>query len=257
MDDPADMSFLTQRWPVLYEDNHLLGLYKPAGLLVQGDRSGDPCLLDLGKSWIKERYDKPGRVFLGLVHRLDRPVAGVVLFARTSKAASRLSAQFRERRVTKEYLAVVHGRLEPSAGELTHHLVRDGGSSRVADDTADGAQAARLSFRRLGMTADQSLVAVSLHTGRRHQIRVQLAAIGHSILGDLRYGAPVPLPNGQIALLAHHLGVTHPTTKAPISLLSPVPSDWPWPDQAPNHSNTPWTWGEMAGLDGVRATAED
>ncbi|MFH1983414.1 MAG: RluA family pseudouridine synthase [Pseudomonadota bacterium] len=245
MIDSADIPFFTHRWPVLYEDNHLLGLYKPAGLLVQGDRTGDPCLLDLGKSWLKARYAKPGQVFLGLVHRLDRPVAGVVLFARTSKAAARLSAQFRERRVTKDYLAVVHGRLETESGELAHHLVRDGASSRVAEPDSDGAQAARLTYRRLGESFDRSLVAVSLHTGRRHQIRAQLAAIGHPILGDLRYGAPAPLPNAQIALLARHLGVTHPTTKAPILLNAPIPAGWPWSGPEAIGQNIPWTWREM------------
>ena len=245
MIDSADIAFYVSHWPVLYEDNHLLGLYKPAGLLVQGDRTGDPCLLDLGKSWLKARYDKPGQVFLGLVHRLDRPVAGAVMFARTSKAAARLSAQFRERRVTKDYLAVVHGRMETESGELSHHLVREGASSRVADAATGGAKAARLTYCRLGIQADRSLVAVSLLTGRRHQIRAQLAAIGHPILGDLRYGAPAPLPNGQIALLARQLGVTHPTKQARILLDSPIPAGWPWPGPEAAGGDVPWTWREM------------
>jgi 23S rRNA pseudouridine1911/1915/1917 synthase len=228
MNKNPENGFFSSRWPVLYEDNHLLGLYKPAGLLVQGDSTGDPSLLDLGKHWLKARYAKPGRVFLGLVHRLDRPVAGVVLFARTSKAAARLSAQFRERRVSKEYLAVVHGRLARSDGDLTHHLVREGAFSRVTDAGTAGARAARLRFHRVGVHGDTTLVAVSLLTGRRHQIRVQLAAMGHPILGDLRYGASEPLPNGQIALLAHRLQVAHPTLHAPVVLDSPMPEGWPW-----------------------------
>jgi len=240
-----DNGFFSPQWPVLYEDNHLLGLYKPAGLLVQGDATGDPSLLDLGKAWLKARYAKPGNVFLGLVHRLDRPVAGVVLFARTSKAAARLSAQFRERRVGKDYLAVVHGRLSEAAGELCHHLVRAGSSSRVVDAPTDGAQEARLSFRRVGTAHDRSLVSVSLHTGRRHQIRVQIAALGHPILGDLRYGAPAPLPNGQIALLAHRLSVMHPTRKTPITLESPPPRGWPWPASEDARPTVPWAWQEM------------
>lgn len=236
--------FFTDRWPVLYEDNHLLGLYKPAGLLVQGDRSGDPSLLDLGKRWLKERYDKPGNVFLGLVHRLDRPVAGVVLFARTSKAAARLSARFRDRAVDKEYLAVVHGEAAAADGELTHHLVRDGGSSRVTTSGAAGAKVARLRLRCLARGSGRSLVAVSLLTGRRHQIRVQLAAIGHPILGDLRYGAPAPLPNRQIALLAHRLAVAHPTRQTTVSLESPTPAGWPW--AGGGASSVAWSWREMA-----------
>ncbi len=237
--------FFFPHWPVLYEDNHLLGLYKPAGLLVQGDATGDPSLLDLGKAWLKARYAKPGRVFIGLVHRLDRPVAGVVLFARTSKAAARLGVRFRERQVGKDYLAVVQGRVAEEAGELCHHLAREGSSSRVVDASAAGAREARLSYRRLGVTHDRSLVSVSLLTGRRHQIRVQLAALGHPILGDLRYGAPEPLPNSQIALLAHQLTVTHPILQTPITLVSPPPMGWPWPTSKDPSLEVPWAWRDM------------
>lgn len=243
---PADhecLFFFDARWPVLYSDNHLLAVYKPAGLLVQGDRTGDICLLDLGKRWVKERTGKPGRVFLAMVHRLDRPVAGVVLFGRTSKAASRLARQFRERSVEKEYLAVVHGAVAPATGLLVQHLTRQGRVSRVVSTPVAGSQEARLRYRVMQQATDRSLLHVTLETGRRHQIRIQLAAMGHPVLGDLRYGADRPLPAKQIALLARRLAVDHPTRKTRLTLLSPIPDLWPWPvdDTAPG-GRPPWDW---------------
>ena len=197
------LCFFDPRWPVIYEDNHLLAVYKPSGLLVQGDRTGDVCLLDLGKRWLKARYHKPGKVFLAMVHRLDRPVAGVVLFARTSKAAGRLSRQFRERSVDKHYLAVVGGSVSGDADRLIDHIERRDRLSRVVPTPTDCSQEARLRYTVLGRDSGKSLLKVSLETGRRHQIRIQLAHMGHPILGDLRYGAETPLPDRQIALLAH------------------------------------------------------
>jgi 23S rRNA pseudouridine1911/1915/1917 synthase len=141
---------LIRRWPVIYEDNHLLAIYKPSGLLVQGDRTGDVSLLDLGKRWLKERYHKPGRVFLAMVHRLDRPVAGVVLFARTSKAAGRLSTQFRERTVEKEYLAVVSGVVSGDSDRLIHHIERRARKSLVVSEAHGKSQEARLRYTVLG-----------------------------------------------------------------------------------------------------------
>ncbi|MBC2743786.1 MAG: RNA pseudouridine synthase [Desulfosarcina sp.] len=208
------LCFFDPRWPVLYEDNHLLAVYKPSGLLVQGDRTGDGCLLDLGKQWLKERYHKPGKVFLAMVHRLDRPVAGVVLFARTSKAAGRLSKQFRERTVQKHYLAVVSGTVSSESGRLIHHIERHDRLSRVVPAPTDSSQEARLRYTVLGTDRDKSLLRISLETGRRHQIRIQLANLGYPILGDLRYGADAPLHGRQIALLAHELKVDHPTKKS-------------------------------------------
>jgi 23S rRNA pseudouridine1911/1915/1917 synthase len=228
---------------VLYEDNHLLAVYKPSGLLVQGDRTGDVCLLDLAKQWIKERYRKPGKVFLAMVHRLDRPVAGVVVFARTSKAAGRLSRQFRERSVDKHYLAVVQGKvLQPSA-RLVHHIERRARQSRVVGRPTQLSQEARLHYTCLGSDGWTSLLQISLETGRRHQIRIQLSALGHPILGDLRYGAAEPLPERQIALLARHLAVDHPTRNERLTLTCPIPLAWPWPDaEAATTARPPWDW---------------
>jgi len=234
------------RWPILYEDNHLLCLYKPAGLLVQGDRSGDLSLLEIGKLWLKQHYRKPGRVFLGLVHRLDRPAAGVVLFARTSKAAARLSEQFRTAQVEKLYLAVVEGHPRAGEGILEHQIERREGSSRIASAGALGkTQTARLRYRVIERSSDRSLVAVRLETGRKHQIRLQLAAHGTPLVGDLRYGASQPLSARQIALLAWRLCVHHPTRRQPLELTSPIPRGWPWDASRCPASSTPWNWRDL------------
>ena len=213
---------------ILYEDNHLLGVYKPAGVLVQGDATGDPTLLDLAKSYIAERYAKPGNVYLGLVHRLDRPVAGVVLFARTSKAAGRLSKQFRERTVEKVYWAIVEGRPKPPRGVVTDYVSRERRRSQIQQAATEGAKLAELRYRTLETRARQSLLEVSLGTGRHHQIRAQLAHHGHPIVGDVKYGASAALPKKRIALLAKRLIVSHPTRDETVKLESPVPGDWPW-----------------------------
>ena len=223
----GDLSFFHPDWPVLYEDNHLLALYKPAGLLVQGDNTQDISLLELGKSWLKERYGKPGQVFLGLVHRLDRPVAGVILFARTSKAAARLSEQFRSGKAKKCYLAIVEGTPNPKSGRLVHHIERTDRFSRIVSEPSSLSQEARLTYRVLETFRSQSLVEVELETGRRHQIRLQLSHLGHPLLGDVRYGASAPLPQKQIALLAWELTVEHPTRKEPMTFRSPFPRGWP------------------------------
>ena len=235
--------FFDVRWPVLYVDNHLLAVYKPSGLLVQGDRTGDVCLLDLAKQWIKQRYHKPGKVFLAMVHRLDRPVAGVVLFARTSKAAGRLSRQFRERTVDKRYLAVVQGIVKRRSGRLIDHIERRGRLSRIVARPTEKSREARLRFQRLGQGDEKSLLQVILETGRRHQIRLQLAHLGHPILGDLRYGFKAPLPQKQIALLARHLSVDHPTRGTRLHLTCPIPQAWPWPGgNAQDNERPPWDW---------------
>ncbi|BBO84205.1 RNA pseudouridine synthase [Desulfosarcina ovata subsp. sediminis] len=234
--------FFDPRWPVLHVDNHLLALYKPAGLLVQGDHTGDASLLELGKQWLKDRFQKPGRVFLAMVHRLDRPVAGVVLFARTSKAAGRLSAQFRERRVEKRYLAVVAGSLPGRSGRLIHHIERRDRQSRVVPTPTPRSQEARLNYTVLAGDGTRSLLEVQLETGRRHQIRIQLAQAGHPILGDLRYGADAPLPERQIALLARSLSVDHPTRGERMVFTSPIPLGWPWPDGSDATEPPPWNW---------------
>jgi 23S rRNA pseudouridine1911/1915/1917 synthase len=241
----APLSFLHPLWPVLFEDNHLLVLYKPAGLLVQGDRSGDVCLLELGKRWLKQRYQKPGQVFLGLVHRLDRPVAGVILFARTSKAARRLSDQFRTGQVIKRYLAVVQGQPSRTSGQLQNHLERRLRASRVVAESTPTSQEARLKFEVLAHGPHGSLLQVEPETGRRHQIRLQLAHLGHPILGDMRYGASAPLTRKQIALLAYELSFIHPTQGKRLTLRSPIPHDWPWPGLADAQSACPWCWQDL------------
>ncbi len=237
------LCFFDSSWPVIYEDNHLLAVYKPSGLLVQGDRTGDVCLLDLGKRWLKARYHKPGKVFLAMVHRLDRPVAGVILLARTSKAAGRLSRQFRERSVDKQYLAVVVGSVAGDADRLIDQIERRDRLSRVVPTPTDCSQEARLRYTVLGRGSGKSLLKISLETGRRHQIRIQLAHLGHPILGDLRYGAGTPLPDRQIALLAHSLSVDHPTRNNRLLLTSPIPLQWPWPyGELSDCPRAPWDW---------------
>jgi 23S rRNA pseudouridine1911/1915/1917 synthase len=237
--------FYHPRWPVFFEDNHLLALFKPAGLLAQGDRSGAVCLLELAKEWLKERHAKPGRVFLGLVHRLDRPVAGVMLFARTSKAAARLSAQFRCGTIQKTYLAVVEGTPDQPDGNLCNHIERRGLSCRILSGSTARSREARLQYRLIESTGKRSLLLVTPETGRRHQIRLQLSHAGHAIVGDVRYGAVSPLKDRQIALLAREIIVMHPTLKTPLRLVCPLPAGWPWP-AAPEGMPTPfWNYDDF------------
>jgi 23S rRNA pseudouridine1911/1915/1917 synthase len=214
---------------LLYEDNHLLVVNKPAGMLCQGDLTGDLDLLTLAKKKIKERDGKPGKVFLGLVHRLDRPVGGVMVVAKTSKAAGRLSQQFRERRTSKIYWAVVEGRPMPTEAILTHCLKKDPAAriTRVVDSTEAG-KPAELAYRVQETRADQSLVEVRLITGLSHQIRAQLAAIGHPIVGDRKYGAERPFKRGRIALFARALTIHHPTKKTPLTFRVSPPKFWPF-----------------------------
>ena len=195
---------------VLYEDNHLLVVNKPAGMPVQGDESGDDSLLDLCKLYIKDKYNKPGAVFLGLVHRLDRPVSGVVVFARTSKGASRLSEQFRLHTNVKKYLAICQG-LPPRSGVLKDYLIRQERHSAVSQ-TKEG-KLAELSFDVLATHQKTALLEIILKTGRHHQIRVQFSSRGYSLLGDFRYGSQIKFPNRTVALHAYSLEIDHPTQK--------------------------------------------
>lgn len=192
---------------VLYEDNHLIAAYKPAGLLVQADIGGDKCLMDEVKEYLKEKYNKPGKVFLGLLHRLDRPVEGIVLFAKTSKGASRLSEQFRNHTVEKIYQALVIGKPNKDKATLINYLKKDEKRNRVEvfDVEVVGSQRAELDYELTKSDGKNSLLKIILKTGRSHQIRSQLAHIGHSIVGDLKYGAPLPLPDKSIALAATNL----------------------------------------------------
>ena len=217
---------------VLYEDNHLLAVIKPAGLLVQGDRSGDATLLEGARAYLKDKYAKPGKVFLGLVHRLDRNVSGVVLLARTSKAAGRLSTQFRDGTIVKVYQGVVAGRPEPGSGELRSWLSAKGdprGVTRAETKPFAGAKEAWLLYDVVESAGRWSLVRVRPVTGRRHQIRAQLALAGWPLLGDVKYGSVRRLADQRIALHALSLAVTHPVSGESLTLTAPLPADWPWP----------------------------
>jgi 23S rRNA pseudouridine1911/1915/1917 synthase len=216
---------------VLFEDNHLLAMVKPAGMLTQPDRTGDVSLLDLAKRYLKVTYGKPGEVYLGLVHRLDRPVGGVIVFARTSKAARRLSEQFRGRTARKIYWALVEGAPDPPEGELVHRLIGSGTMMRAAPpDTPEG-QEARLAYRTLERARGASLVEVELITGRKHQIRAQLAAIGCPVVGDIKYGAKRLTPGrreertivGAIRLFARSLVFSHPVTGRDVTVEAKPP----------------------------------
>jgi 23S rRNA pseudouridine1911/1915/1917 synthase len=215
---------------VLYEDNHLLVVLKPAGLLIQGDKTGDTTLLQVAKQWLIDKYQKPGNAFLGLVHRLDRPVAGVVVFAKTSKAASRLSTQFRQRTVRKSYLAVIEGQLEPSSATLTHYIKKRMGNRRVhiAEQPFPDAQQASLSYNVLETKHDYTLVQVNIHTGRHHQIRAQLSHIGHPIIGDRKYGSKTTLSDKSLALFASQISIQHPIQQIEMTFQASPPNQWPW-----------------------------
>jgi 23S rRNA pseudouridine1911/1915/1917 synthase len=212
---------------VLYEDNHCIAVVKPARVLTAGDQTGDLSLLDTVKDYLKQKYNKPGKVFVGLVHRLDRPVSGVVLFARTTKAASRLSEQFREGTVQKTYRAIVEGIVEESSGELVDWLLKNEETNtvRIVPAGTRSARESRLRFRRLQTAPDLTLVEITPATGRSHQIRVQLAAHGHPICGDRKYGSKHAM-QGTIALHAAQLTFDHPTRHEPLSVSAPDPAGW-------------------------------
>jgi len=208
---------------ILFEDNHLLVVNKASGLLSQGDISGDPNLLDMGKIYIKEKYDKPGNVFLGLVHRLDRPTSGVMVFARTSKAASRLSRYFRKHRINKTYLALVEGK-PPEEGTYSDYIRRDKIAGFVTGDSRD--QSAELHFRRRKTQEDVSLMEIDLRTGRHHQIRIQFSHRGYPVLGDRRYGSRHDWPGEGIALHAWKLTILHPVSREKMTFTAPPPATW-------------------------------
>lgn len=222
--------FSTVTPSVLFEDNHLLVLSKPSGWLVQGDRTGDPTLTDWGKKYLKEKYDKPGAVFLHPAHRLDRPVSGAVLFARTDKALSRLTTMFRERAVHKTYWALVEQRPRQASGELRHFLLKDEQRNLVQafSQPRGDAKEALLRYELLGAAGAYYVLQVFPLTGRPHQIRVQLASIGCPIAGDLKYGAPQPLPDASIGLHSRAIAFEHPVRKEPLELLAPVPATAVW-----------------------------
>lgn len=216
---------------ILYEDNHLVIVNKKAGEIVQGDKTGDTPLSDIVKDWLKEKHNKPGNVYLGVVHRLDRPVSGVVLFAKTSKALPRLNKMFAEHnKVNKTYWAIVQNRpLEPQ-GTLTHWLTRQekNNTARAYDREVPGSKKAVLDYELIASGDKYHLLEIHLHTGRHHQIRCQLAKIGCPIKGDLKYGAPRSNPDGSISLHARTLTLEHPVNHESISVTAPVPDDKLW-----------------------------
>ena len=207
---------------ILYEDNHVIALVKPSGLATMGLPDGQETLLTQTKAYIKEKYAKPGEVYLGVVSRLDVPVSGVVLFARTSKAAARLNEQFREHTVEKVYVALVEGAILPLECECVDRLCEDKRHRKaMLTQSAEGKES-KLRYRKLRQIGQCSLIEIQLETGRKHQIRVQLAGRGFPIRGDIKYGAKMSFPGG-IALHAWKLTFSHPTTKERIELIAPLP----------------------------------
>ena len=215
---------------IVYEDNHLIIVYKHSGEIVQGDKTGDVPLSEDVKCYLKEKYQKPGNVFLGVVHRLDRPVSGLVVFAKTSKALTRLNKMFRDGEVHKTYWAITKNLPPQSEGTLTDWLVRNEkqNKSYAYDHEVPHSKKAILKYRLIGQSDHYCLLEVNLMTGRHHQIRCQLAQMGCPIKGDLKYGAQRSNPDGSICLLAHHVEFVHPVSKQLISLDSPLPEDKLW-----------------------------
>ena len=215
---------------VLYEDNHIIIVYKQSGEIVQGDKTGDKPLSETIKEWIKEKYAKPGNVFLGVVHRLDRHVSGIVVFAKTSKALSRLNNMFRNGEVRKTYWAMVQTAPNMPEATLTNWLVRNEkqNKSYVYNNEMPNAKQAILKYKTIGQTEHYTLLEVNLLTGRHHQIRCQLAAMGCPIKGDLKYGARRSNPDGSISLLSHKVEFIHPVSKQKIVVVSPLPTEKVW-----------------------------
>ena len=215
---------------LIYEDNHLLVVSKRPGEIVQGDKTGDEPLSEALKGYLKEKYQKPGNVFLGVVHRLDRPVSGLVVFAKTSKALTRLNKMFRESEVHKTYWAITKNLPPQPEDTLTDWLVRNEkqNKSYAYDHEVPHSKKAILSYRVIGRSEHYNLLEVNLMTGRHHQIRSQLAAMGCPIKGDLKYGAQRSNPDGSISLLSRHVEFVHPVSKTLISLDSPLPDDALW-----------------------------
>lgn len=217
---------------ILYEDNHLIAVNKPFGMPTQGDESGDESVFDWVKEYIRVTYNKPGNVYLGLIHRLDRPAGGALVLAKTSKAAARLSKQFQERQTQKIYWAVTENIPPQPHGELKHYLKKLQGKNimRAYNKEVHASKLAHLEYRVLKTAGKRSLLEVKLHTGRRHQIRVQLASMGAVIRGDVKYGKSTFNFDKSICLLARELTVDHPTKKEPLTFTAPIPNNELWQD---------------------------
>ncbi len=212
---------------VLYEDNHIIAVNKLSSQIVQGDKTGDMPLSEMVKQYIKKKYDKPGNVFLGVVHRLDRPVSGVVVFAKTSKALSRLNELFKTRQVKKIYWAIVKHRPAEPEGKLTHYLIKNNkqNKSYAHHTMVKGSKQAVLFYRLLGQSDNYNLLEIELETGRHHQIRCQLAAMNCPIKGDLKYGFPRSNPGGGISLHAGYIEFIHPVSKKLIQIKAELPQN--------------------------------
>lgn len=215
---------------IIYEDNHIIIVNKAPGEIVQGDKTGDKPLVETLKLWLKEKYNKPGNVFCGVVHRLDRPVGGLVVFAKTSKALTRLNEMFRNGEIEKTYWALSRNKPEQSEGRLVHFITTtEHNNKSYASQTERGnSKRAVLTYRLLGSSEHYNLIEVKLETGRKHQIRVQLSAIGCPIKGDLKYGDKRSNPDGSISLMARRIRFVHPVSKQEIDVTAPLPEDSLW-----------------------------
>jgi 23S rRNA pseudouridine1911/1915/1917 synthase len=215
---------------IIFEDNHLIAVNKRVGQLVQGDRTGDVTLDGQIRQYIKEKYGKPGDVFLGVIHRLDRPVSGVVVYARTSKALSRMNELFRDKQVRKTYWCIVRDMPEPEEATLRHYLVKNESQNKsyAYESARPGAREAILDYRLISRSENYFMLEVLLHTGRHHQIRCQLAKMGSPIRGDLKYGYPRSNQDAGISLHARSLEFLHPVRKEPLVLTVPAPADPLW-----------------------------
>lgn len=213
---------------VIYEDNHIIVVNKAPGEIVQGDKTGDTPLSEIIKAYLKEKYNKPGNVFCGVVHRIDRPVGGLVIFAKTSKALTRLNDMLRKGEIHKTYWTLVEGHPEKDADTLRNFLVSDGRMNKtfIANEGDNDAKESVLKYKTIAKGDRYTLLEINLLTGRKHQIRAQLSALGHSIKGDLKYGARRSNPDGGISLLARKIEFTHPVSKQPISVEAPLPEEF-------------------------------
>jgi len=215
---------------VLYEDNHLIAVNKTCSEIVQGDKTGDTPLSEIIKQWLKEKYNKPGNVFTGVIHRLDRPVTGVVVFAKTGKALERMNELFRQGELTKIYWAIVKSPPPQAEGELIHYLVRNEkqNKSYAFDTEKEGSQKAILTYKIIAKSDNYFLLEIELKTGRHHQIRCQLAKTGCPVKGDLKYGFDRSNKDGGISLHSRKISFIHPVSKEPVTIVAPVPDDKIW-----------------------------